>query len=128
MWAMVLAYLHAFPGALDQGFFAKAVQPKLCTMLRYNAMQIDLNLPPNQRSDSFAHELPVSGRNACYGTAGSSFPAVLPFVALLPPDLQSIKLHSTLLDSVWSGWEAAPDVGSQIAAGQCFEVQTCSSD
>ena len=124
MWAMVLAYMHALPAAwtaIDQAFFAKAVQPKLCTLLRYGAhLEFFGHLPvviTNELTKSRA-----SGRNACFGTAASSMPALLPFMTLLPPELQSSKLYCALLDSVWSGWEAAPDAGSQAAAAACFQV------
>ena len=43
-------------------------------------------------------------------------------MALLPAELQSSKVYSAVLDSVWSGWELAPDSASQAAAGHCFQV------
>lgn len=125
MWGMVLAYMHALPAAwtaIDQGFFAKAVQPKLCTFLRYGALT-NIYSSTACHSHLCAHKSPAFDRGACFGTAASSMPALLPFMTLLPAELQSSKLHCALLDSVWSGWEAAPESGSQIAAGRCFVVR-----
>lgn len=50
-------------------------------------------------------------------------PAVSPFTRLFPPEYQTSKVYSALMDSVWSGWTLALDTGSQLAAGQCFLVR-----
>ena len=49
-------------------------------------------------------------------------PAVSPFPRLFPPEFQTSKVYSALMDSVWSGWTLALDTSSQLAAGQCFLV------
>ena len=57
-------------------------------------------------------------RNACYGSAEVSFPAVLPYIAQMPKDLlgPDPSVISQLLASIWHGWEVAGTQGTARAA------------
>ena len=57
-------------------------------------------------------------RNACYGSAEVSFPAVLPYIAKMPKDLlgPDPSVISQLLASIWHGWEVAGTQGAARAA------------
>ena len=64
-----------------------------------------------------------SCRNACYGSAEVSFPAVLPYLALMPRDLlgSDPAVLAQLLSSIWLGWEVAGAQGaSRAAAAACY--------
>ena len=61
---------------------------------------------------------PFLCRNACYGSAEVSFPAVLPYLAQMPKELlgPDPSVISQLLASIWHGWEVAGTQGTARAA------------
>ena len=70
-----------------------------------------------------SHFLLLRCRNACYGSAEVSFPAVLPYLAQMPKDLLSSdpSVISQLLSSIWHGWEVAGTQGAaRAAAAECY--------
>ena len=62
-------------------------------------------------------------RNAFYGSAEVSSPAVLPLVAQMPRDVLGPDpgVMSQLLGAAWQGWQVAGNLGkSRPALSQCF--------
>jgi len=96
MWDMVLTLASTCPGVWDTVNLHKAILPRLWVLLRH----------------------------AGYGSATITFPAVLPFVALLPKSAMGISLFETLLTATWQGVCAAGDSPAQQAAIDCFVVST----
>lgn len=84
MWGMVLPFARAFPGSWAVANLRKAVLPRLHALLR----------------------------NACYGSGTTSFPAILPLLALLPSvwipppssPMRPLLISSALTPCTGTGW------------------------
>jgi hypothetical protein len=62
-------------------------------------------------------------RHACYGSGTTSFPAVLPLLVCMPPELLGgpAPVLPQILDSLWTGWEAAAgQLPARAAAASSF--------
>ena len=93
MWGMVLSLASTHPKSWNNINLNKAVLPKLWSFLRHG----------------------------CYGSAEGSYPAVLPFIALLPQGALGIDGYQSVLNAVWDGMYTLSTQGqAQQAAAGCF--------
>eukprot|EP00884_Botryococcus_braunii_P021973 jgi/Botrbrau1/845/Bobra.0352s0039.1 len=81
LWDMLLTFVRSFPGAWARLDPRKAVLPRLLAFLR----------------------------QGCYGSGETSYAALLPLLGHMPPSLLGGPSGALpqILDSVWTGWEAA---------------------
>lgn len=99
MWEMVLAFVKAYPSAWHAVDMRKAVLPRLLAFLR----------------------------SGCYGSGSSSFPAVLPFLHLLPKGLlgPEPRVGIDTLEALWAGCAAQPPGQGREAAAAAFVECLC---
>ncbi|KAL4457478.1 hypothetical protein ABPG75_012343 [Micractinium tetrahymenae] len=99
LWAMLLSYARAFPDSWGHVNMQKAFLPRLWAFLRHG----------------------------CYGSAPSSFPALLPLVSLLPETTLGPQpaFFASLLDAIWQGLASLPATAQKARRAAAEAFQDC---
>ncbi|DBB01874.1 TPA: hypothetical protein ACH3X1_000476 [Trebouxia sp. C0004] len=99
MWEMVLAFVKAYSSAWHAVDMRKAVLPRLLAFLR----------------------------SGCHGSGSSSYPALLPFLHLLPKGLlgPDSKVANDILEAVWNGCASQPPGKGREAPAAAFTECLC---
>lgn len=126
--------LHSYDSSITECKVACELQARLSSSWRYwqNTSWVRQHFESHRLDSPLLLTLSSHGlmrfmsRSACYGSAESSYDALLPLLTLLPPNLgDNTELMADLLGAVLTGWTASLSAGASASSKAKQSAAAC---